>query len=77
VLERSEDVLDGTPPQCHRVQVSVKTPLHGLDHRLVFPASHAAFVARGALSLDRALRTDMGPVRLDLESGLDVGLVAS
>jgi hypothetical protein len=48
VLESSEDVLDGTPSQCHRVQVSVKTPLHGLDHRFVFPKSHAAFVARGA-----------------------------
>lgn len=45
VLERTEDMLDGTSADSHCIGLPVEPALHGFQCVLVFPSSDAAIVA--------------------------------
>jgi hypothetical protein len=62
VLDGAKDVLDDAAPDPHGIGHRVQALLHGLDHRLVFPAGDTALLARGAPGLDRAGTAVAGPV---------------
>ncbi len=74
VLDRAEDVLDDAAPRPHGVGHFVQAPLHGFDHRLVFPTGDAALLAWSALGLHRAGAAIAGPVPAERQPVLDGGV---
>src|SRR5215472_8127220 len=73
IFNRAEDVLDDAAPDPHGIGHLVQMPLHGLDHRLVFPTADAALLAGGAFGLHCAGAAIAGPVSAEFQSVLDSG----
>src|SRR5215469_12195534 len=74
ILNRAEDGLDDAAPDPHRIGHLVQTPLHALDHSLVFPTGDAALLAGGAHGLRCAGAAVAGPVSAERQPVLDSGV---
>ena len=70
-LDRCERMLGSLPTNAHAVGCQIKSTLHGVEHGLIFPAAHAAIIARRALRLDWAMRAGGTPVTVHQQTALD------
>ena len=54
-LERTEDMLNGTPSLFHLPRISVQTILHCIQNAFMLPSPDPPFLASGALCFQRTL----------------------
>jgi len=73
VLERSEDVFNGSPSHRHRIRHPVQSLLGSFQYRLMFPSRDSSIIARGALGFNGATRTGTASVAMQLHAMLLAG----
>jgi len=61
-LESAKGMLNGFPPLAHLPGMFVQPALHFFENIFAFPTGDPALLACGALILDSAVRTNVGPV---------------
>lgn len=73
-LDRAEGVFDRATAQRHRIGVAAQPLPHGVDQRLVLPASDPALRARGAAAFYGAGLAAVDPVAANLQAPFLTGI---
>jgi hypothetical protein len=66
LLERTEDMFNGTPTNGHCIWLPVEPTLHGFQYMFVLPSSDAAIVAGRTAFLEMEMRASAGPLHAQI-----------